>query len=275
MNSFRRFLELVASELGGTVRSKEEKFVLARPDKEPIVIDPQVDQEQLSRERLAYVEKQAALVLLTPAVLFAAGIENEPRTRNRKTILRVAFGYRLINGRPCFRRYTSYFEPVSNRRGTIRGDDTLFAESSSPIQRNPDLSFIQEHVGKLSRRIADVYDDYLSDPEVDAEVRAIGTRRKSELFELDLLYNRQSQRHLRTYGVNTEKPWEKPPSPAEEFRRKKAIVYQRHAPLVSVEILSVGTVLTPVEGKTGSLRLPFSEQISADRWLGSADLEEA
>lgn len=258
MNSFNRFVELVASELGGTTRNKAKRIELTLPGREPIVIDPQAEPKQLSRERLALVEKQAALVQITPAALFAAAIENGSKGRSRKTILRVAFGYRLINGHPCFRRYTSYFEPISKRKATIRGDDRLFAEpSASLIQRNPDFGFIQQHVDELSRQVAEVYEDYFDDAEVNSEVRAIGERRKEELFELDLLYNRRSQRHLRTYGVNTDQPWEKPSSPAEEFRRKKAIVYQRHAPLVSVEILSVGTVLTPVDGKTGPLRLPF------------------
>jgi hypothetical protein len=225
-----------------------------------------MDQKTLSRERLLFVEKQAASVLLAPAVLFAAELNNGGR--NRRTILRIAFGYNLLNGRPCFRRYTSYLEPATKRTRTIRGDDNLFARRSSSVkERKLDYSFIEAHVGELGRQVTEVYEDYLNDAEVKTEIRMMAERRRTELFELDLLYNRKSQRHLRTYGINPERPWEKPSSPSDEFRRKRAILYERHTPLVAVKILSVGTVLTPTDGKKGLLGLPFVHGIDESRWL--------
>ncbi len=266
MSSLDEFLKLVADQLGGSTRRVGKQIELVLPEREPIILDSEVEQNTVSSERLLFVEKQAASVLAAPAVLFAAELNNAGR--NRRTILRVAFGYHLLNGRPCFRRYTSYFELAHKQARTIRGDDNLFAERSPSVrERKPDFSLIETHISALGRQITEVYEDYLNDAGVKTELRTIADRRRAELFELDLLYNRKSQRHLRTYGINPERPGEKPPSPSDEFRRKRALVYERHVPLVAVKVLSIGTVLTPTDGKKVLLGLPFVHGIDESCWL--------
>lgn len=271
MSSSIKFLELVASELGGTLRREGDKLELVLTGRQAIVINQSAEEKEITQDRLEFVEKQAAIVLLTAPVLFAAELKNPQQSRSRKTVLRVAFGYRLIKGRPCFRRYTSYLEPTSGRTVIIRGDDHLLGELSSTIlERNADHSLINEYLHEMSRQVAEAQNDYLTDKDVKAELQALAERQRSELFELNLLYNRKSQRHLRTYGVNPEKPSEKPTSPVDEFRRKRLIVYQRHVPRVSVDVLSLSTVRIPLVGKAGPLQLPFWEGIPENSRLNSS-----
>jgi hypothetical protein len=270
VTSIQRFVELVALELGGTALSQERRIALRLTSGESIAIDPTATAAngEVSRERLLYVEQQAAIALLAAPIYFGAEVADRSRRQKLVTVLRAAFGYRLTNGRPCLRRYTSYFEPTSGQRGTIRGDDELFAALT--VEVRPDTSFIHQHLAGMALQIRQAFDDYWKDAELNMELEAIGERQRSELFELDLLYNRRSQRYLRTYGVDPEAPEKKPSSPTEEFNRKRRIVVHRHAPTISVEILSLGTVVTAVGEGSGFIQLPFLQSIPTERLVSPA-----
>jgi hypothetical protein len=268
VGSIETFLRLVAGELGGRVRVHRHTLDLLLPDRQ-VAIEATNRDGPPSRGRLEYVEQKAAIALLAVPALFGAAVAGRSPRGKRSIVLRVAFGFRLLARQTCFRRYTSYIETGTRRRWTIRGDDDLFAEDGTATEAPPDTSQIAKHLGALAAQISDASEDYLLDPDTSSAVAALAERLKSELFELDLLYNRRSQRHVRSYGLNPEKPSRAFDSPALEFERKKMIVHQRHAARATLHVLSVGTVTTPVAGTAEIVRLPFLRNVSADRWISS------
>jgi hypothetical protein len=267
VNAVEEFLHLVARELGGRARKCGQRIALHLPDRR-IELDLLVDcQGQPSRNHLEFVEQKMGVALLAPPTIFGAKIAGRVPPGRRRTILRVAYGFRLVAGPPSFRRYTSYFDPAQSRRWTIRGDDALFA-TEGPAEAQPDTSLIARSLDTVATEISAASDDYFRDPDTALALKELNDRFKSELVELDLLYRRRSQRHVRSYGLDPDSPKSTVfDSPSKEFERKKAIVHERHAVKGDVQVLSIGTISTPIAIAKGRVYLPFLAEVAEDRWV--------
>jgi hypothetical protein len=271
VSAVQEFLRWVARELGGRERKCGQMIALHLPDRQ-IDIDLLVDsQGQPSRNHLEFVEQKAAVALLAPPTIFGAKILGRVSPARRRTILRVAFGFRLVAGPPCLRRYTSYFDLAQSQPWTIRGDDALFA-AEGPVETPPDTSLIARSLDTPATEISAASYDYLRDPDTALALRELTEHFKSELVELDLLYRRRSQRHVRSYGIDPDSPESAVfDSPSKEFERKKAIVHERHAVRGGMQVLSIGTISTPLAMAKGRVRLPFLKGVAEDRWVIRGD----
>jgi hypothetical protein len=168
---------------------------------------------------------------------------------------------------PCFRRYTSYFDPAQSRPWTIRGDDALFT-AEGPVEAPPETSLIARSLDTAATEISAASDDYLRDPDTALALTELNERFKSELVELDLLYRRRSQRHVRSYGIDPDSPTSTAfDSPTKEFERKRAIVHERHSVKGGVQVLSIGTISTPLAMAKGRVHMPFLAGVAEDRWV--------
>ena len=266
VNAIESFLNLVARELGARTRKRGQTITLQLRDRQ-IDLDSLESKGPPSLSRLEFVEQKAAMALLAPPSIYGARLVGSVPRGRRRTIVRVAFGLRLLAGSPCCRRYTSYFDPEEPPPRTIRGDDGLFA-AEGRAEAPPDTSLIARSLGDAVMEIGAASDDYRRDPETALALKELGERLKSELVELDLLYRRRSQRHVRSYGLDPESPASTAfDSPVKEFERKRAIVYERHAIKAGVQVLSIGTISTPIAAKHGMARLAFLARVPEDSWL--------
>lgn len=268
VDAVERFLQVVARELGGRASKRRQRFTLQLPDRR-VNFDTFESQELPSRDHLELVEQKAAMALLAPPTIFGARIAGSVPRGRRRTILRVAFGFRLLAGSPCFRRYTSYFNSEERRPWTLRGDDAMFT-AEELAEAPPDASLIAQSLREVAQQISAASDDYLRDPDTALALKELSERFKSELVELDLLYRRRSQRHIRSYGLDPESPESTTfDSPVKEFERKRAIVHERHAVRAGVQVLSIGTISTPIAGGRGAVRMPFLVGVPTERWVVS------
>jgi hypothetical protein len=265
-----RFVSRVAAEAGGEVHQRGSSVDLLLPGRDPISVEAETDDRRVPHERLRFVEKQAAIALLAEPSLFALLVlDNGKKVGRRVEIIRVAFGYYIVNGRRCFERYTAYVEPRSGTTATLRGDDRLFSEATSRQEGTFDREVIERLTPTILSLVRGAHEHFVTGARQVAEFQAMADRRRNRLFELELLYARKSRHHIRTYGVDPRDSASRPPSATEEFRRRKMGVLRKYLPRVSVNILSVGVVRTPARRKGGQLLAPFLPEPADDRWLAA------
>lgn len=268
MNGLQRFVSRYAAEVGGRARLKGADVELLLPDRDPLVVHAETDGERVPQDRLKMIEKEAAIALLAETGLFALTVlDRGGRRRRDALLLRVAFGYYVINGRRCCQRFTAYFEPGSGQAATLRGDDRLFSEDSNTEEVVLDRQLIRTHTPEIVSLVRGAYDAYVTDARQVAEFQAMAERRRDRLFELELLYARKSRRHIRTYGVDPRDSASRPPSATEEYRRRKMSVLRKYLPRVGVNLLSVGVIETPAKRRRGQLLAPFLPDPEDRRWL--------
>ena len=266
--SLRRFVSQVAALQGGSVRKKGAGVELRLPDRDPIRVEATPGDKRVAHDRLQWVEKQAARALLAEPSLFAVTVVADSKAARRPVVLlRVAFGYYIVNGKRCFERYTGYVDPGRGTTATLRGDDRLFARGSRTTEAPVDRTPFERSTPTLLALLRSAQDDFVTTPRAVSEFEAMATRRNNRMFELELLYARRSRHHIRTYGVDPRDAASRPPSATEEYRRRKVGVLRKYLPRVAVCVLSVGIVKTPARRKAGQLIAPFYPEPGDDRWL--------
>lgn len=274
MSALKDFVTAVADEQRGRLRTRGEHLELELPGRSPVIIDSDPKEPQVSRDRLEFVEKQAAIALLAEPRSFSVSVKDDAWKRNQRlTLLRVAFGYYVVNGARCFQRYTAYYDTRNDVGAVLEGDDNLFSSSTEDVE----LEFSQMEISaarlKLVLLVQFAYQHFITGHRQVQEFQAIADHQRHCLFELDLLYRRTSKQHIRTFGVDLNDLKSRPPSVSDEFHRRKLDVVTRHVPKVAATILSTGVVISPVKGQKKRVQMPFLPEPTDRRWLMSWQAE--
>ena len=270
MNALKDFVAAVADEVGGTLRTRGEHLELELQGRPPVIIDLDPTEVQVSHDRLLFVEKQAAIALLAEPGSFSVAVNDAAWMRNRRvTLLRVAFGYYVVNGARCFQRYTAYYDARNDLGAVLAGDDNLFSSSTETVELESGLTEISAARLRLVSLVQSAYQHFISGHRQAQEFQAIADRQRVRLFELDLLYRRRSKQHIRTFGVDLNDLKSRPPSASDEFHRRKLDILARHVPKVSATILSTGVVISPAKGQNKRVQMPFLPEPTDRRWLMS------
>ena len=268
MKALRNFLSLVADQLGGTLRTRGGNIELKLPRRLPVIIDLAKDASKVSKERLMFVEKQAAIALMSEPTSFSVTVKDDAWRRNRRvTLLRVAFGYYIINGARCFQRYTAYYDTQNAVVAVLLGNDNLFSPTTKTVNSEYNLSQFNTAGPTLASLVQSVYQHFIKGDRQIREFKAIADHQSDRIFELGLLYERRSKQHIRTFGVDLNDLKSRPPSASDEFHRRRLDILSRHIPRVALKILSTGIVVSPAKGRKKSILMPFIPKPKDKRWI--------
>ena len=191
------------------------------------------------KAEIAHVEKQAAVVLCNPPVVYSMPWPGRRAGKLAKTVLRLSVGLSLSIGVPHFRRYVVTLARGA-RRAVYEEGTILPADASAKATLLTALpSWTEERLPILTRGVAEACEQYQSLPGVQDALRRIGERRRAELAGLEHLYARRQRSEGRIHGL-PEPGTTGSASIEVEQRKLQRIVLERYAVRVRVRILSLG-----------------------------------
>lgn len=238
-----RFLRAIVALDGGVVLEENDSlrinFKGGRPA-DRVKREPSSPEEWKTRfERL---EKQAAIVLCNPPVLYSMMWPTRNATRSAKAMLRLSIGMSLSLGAPLSRRYVVMLVRGA-RQATIEEGSLLPPTAGAQTTLLSVLpSWAEQSMMTLSGAVLEACGKYQLLPEVQNAVRGITERRRTELAGLEHLYARRQGSDGRRYGL-AEAGIEGSASIEAEQSRLQRIVLSRYAVQVRVRVLSLGLLL--------------------------------
>jgi hypothetical protein len=259
---------VIATECGWELYTKDDQITVTIDGQTQYVINVRAKGVDISRERLMLVEKQAAIALLAKPACFAVAIETNGWERCRKlNLVRVVVGLYMVNGSRCFQRFTAYCDVANSYVALLEGEDRLFAEEVTSIADRIKGTEIAESRAAIAGLIRHAQEHYRGASAQEQEFAALEDCRSKHLFELDLLYERRSKQHIRTFGVDLGDCKSRPPSANEEYQRRKLDIRSRFLPRVATQVISAGVVVTPAKGRRAELQTPFFPDLGDGRWI--------
>ena len=237
------FLAGIAALSGGDVAASDDAWRLTfRDGREDQIVPRSPKSEDEWRTHFTWIEKQAAVILRNPPVLYAIAW---PRARN--VALRLSAVVSLSIGTPVERRYVCTIARGGTEAQVEEGGvlpDVASAQTTS-LAALP--SWAERDLRAVARALADACRKYELLPEVQKSMAAIAERRRTELAYVDHLYGVREREHQRLWGLPPHGTRGSAAVEA-EARRLRLIVLERYAPRVRVQPLSIGVLSGPPKG---------------------------
>lgn len=235
-------LTCIAEKANARLKSDEDGFVLhftTNGKRILIAHNPNSNEFELWKDRLLWLDKQAAIYLNNAPLLYSALWENTKQPSKDKKVLRFAFGLSLSIGRPLRRRYTAIFS-LPDRRILLSNENELSPSSASSGNVISGLpNWAEEGFELLVPKIEEASRTYSSLPEVQQHLSELARARKNELWQLDHLYKRKQGLNDKLYGFPIAGEMGSAAIRAEIMNCQKLIL-ERYKVRIILEPLSLG-----------------------------------
>jgi hypothetical protein len=234
------FLRTVAALDGGSVVAKDDRLRIDFWDDRPSVVvrrDPADSDEW--KVRFEHVEKQAAIILRNPPVVYSMVCRTRGAAKPARALLRLSVGLSLSVGEPVSRRYVVTLEQGA-RQAAIEEGGLLPTESGAQTAILSTLPrWVEQSMKGLSRGVLEACIRYQMLPDVQSAIQRLGEKRRTELAQLEHLYARRQGSEGQLYGL-PEPGTEGSASIEAEQRRLRQLVFDRYTVRVRARILSLG-----------------------------------
>ncbi len=244
------FLRTTAAlDLGNVVAEHDRWRINFRDGRPSIVVKRAPADPNEWRVRFERVEKQAAIILNNPPVVYSMVWKTRGAAKQDSAMLRLSFGVSLSVGAPLSQRYVATLErgarqAVIEERGLPPTEGAAQTAILSTLPR-----WVEKGTETLSRAVLEACERYQLRSEVQTAIKGLGEKRRTELAQIDYLYARRQESAGHLYGL-PEPGTEGSASIEVEQRRLRQTVIDRYTVRVYVRMLSLGLLVgTPVAGR--------------------------
>jgi hypothetical protein len=241
-----RFLRATAAMDGGSVVAERDWLRIDFRDGRPsVVVKRKPVEPEEWRVRFEHVEKQAAIILNNPLVVYSIVWKARDSAKKGRAMLRLSFGVSLSVGAPLSQRYVATLERGA-RQAVIKEQGLQPAEGEAQTAIVSALpQWAEQGTKALSRAVLEACDRYKVRPEVQTAIAELGDRRRTELAQIEHLYARRPESNGQLYGL-PEPGTQGSASIEAEQRRLQQVVIDRYTVRVCVRMLSLGLLEGPI-----------------------------
>ena len=240
MDSSAPLIELLVggmiSQIGGSCVQEAEGSFPGGTESEFLRYAPDNQEDWMTR--LKWVEKQSAILLLNAPVLYGLNWGGKVRVQPGCDGLRLSLGLSLSLGRPCPARYTCVLQR-GGKEIRIREGDRLARGKAKESTLFALPEWVGAEIRKLSRGVVSACEQYRARADVRNAIAKLGSQRRSELVDLERLYQTSKGSNARLYGMPAPGT-EGSASIEAEVRTLQSVILKRYEVTVRIRLLTVG-----------------------------------
>ena len=230
---------------GGSITKQPEGLRIHFPNEPDRWIAYSPRQQTEWHTRLKWVEKQAAVYLIDPPVLY--GIQWKDGKKPNTRALRLSIGLSLSMGQPHPKRYTCILKHGKKDVTVGEGGRLAKITGGTKLRLTSLPAWAEKELEKFPAAVRRACEVFEKRDEVQLARSKLEQKFQTELSDLDRLYRRGQGTNDKLYGL--------PPADVEgslaieaELRRLQSIVLDRYRIKIRLRVLSLGVFEGAVPG---------------------------